>query len=158
MAGFIFHPQCHLEMNISSCFIPNTEQKYLLNISAFLHQSPSGKSREEAALSAKLERSRREPRAVHAPHTHRSAGWPWDTPHLSARGSPHAFAGTKQSGPLLRPCCGQGAGVDPRLPVPRASQQPGTSANSPFNPGPKTPLPCKWLSEGGQRAGNGEQP
>lgn len=49
-------------------------------------------------------------------------------------------------------------GQTPCSPAPRGGQQPGTSANSPFNPGPKTPLPCKSLHEGGWRAEIGEQP
>ena len=155
MAGFIFHPQYHLEMNISSCFIPNTEQKYLLNISAFLHQSPSGKSREEAVLSAKLEQSRGEARAFHSP-THTGALGGLGAPHT--QGSPCTFARANQRGSLLRPCHGQGAGPNPRplFPTLGASRQPGTRANSSFNPGLRGHHYVNHcvLEAGGQRMGS----
>lgn len=53
-------------------------------------------------LSAKLEWSRGEARAVHAAHTHWCAGWSWGTPTPPiAQGSPRAFAHTDQRGSPL---------------------------------------------------------
>lgn len=86
----------------------------ILNISAFLHQSPSGRSRQGAVLSAKLECSRGDARAVPATRTHVG----------------HGVVPCPGLSPLLGPP--QEAGTDPRPqpPAPRASLQPGNSTDS----------------------------
>lgn len=153
MAGFIFHPQYHLEMNISSCFIPNTEQKYLLNISAFLHQPPSGTSREEAALRAKLQQSRRESCAMNTPHTPLSAGGPWGTPQPTARALPEpspALSLVLCWLLLLAGCWGRALALALCL---KAKPAVWLQWNSASDPGLKRPLPCKSLSLEGRECG-----